>query len=99
MDRRIKNKVNQIAKLFTNLGEEFRILADLLDEREKMEGVTRKQPGSQKDSKELIEKIKNSPREEAEKILASLKQEKLAQIFSTFGSSRDRKKPKAWLIE
>lgn len=87
-----------ISRSFETLAQQFKELAGVLAEASTREEGKRRQSGPQGDLTPIIEKLKGVDREEAEKLLQGLSQEELGSIFATFGPSRDRKKPKQWLI-
>ena len=100
-------KITQRKKLLS-IAESLRALADDLNDLIKeMEEVDKKQ-NREKDDKGIsskdydlsIEGLRSERREGAFKRLEQLKQKELADLFVQLGGpSRDRKKPKSWLIE
>ncbi|NHM25927.1 hypothetical protein G7K71_02660 [Desulfofundulus sp. TPOSR] len=99
--RTARAQLIEISKTLETLAQQFKTLANLMDEGSASTAQKKKEPPLREDPAHIIEKLKlkTISREEAERLLEGLKHEELGNIFSTIGPSRDRKKPKKWLID
>lgn len=106
MTKDVEELLLKIATTLEKLEEHVRYIAKSMGDQcgeDKRETKARKQkvergPEVQHIS-EIGEKLRNSSREEAKALLEQMNHENLGQIYAAFGASRDRKKPKSWLIE
>ncbi|MBW1700478.1 MAG: hypothetical protein JRK26_27310 [Deltaproteobacteria bacterium] len=98
---------SKVRKL-TNIAEKLKAIADDLNQlvaeldKEEQKPVHKraKKSSSSVNVPPSIEELKQFDRKKAIKILDELKQKDVAQLYSDLGgASRDKKKPKDWLIE